>query len=262
MNNNNQWFYVVNDEQQGPCDLEELYLQFEKGVLTNETLVWQEGMADWLALAQVEALKTAFDELKNQQNQAQEKPDEWFYAEGDHRQGPVRADEIRALIKNGTLNSDSLVWQQGQPEWIALRYCREFSDVLSTVPPKIPPQNTPQTVAQPVDKKNDKTILYIAYACFLVSVFVPLTLIAAELIAYIADDGWRSPLHKAHFKYIRKHAWIAIGLGILGFITFFIFIGIFILLGVAIYILATGIMGLMRLQEDRLPEKNPMKHAL
>ena len=89
-----------------------------------------------------------------------------------------------------------------------------------------------------------------------------MTLIAAELIAYIADDGWRSPLHKAHFKYIRKHAWIAIGLGILGFITFFIFIGIFILLGVAIYILATGIMGLMRLQEDRLPEKNPMKHAL
>ncbi|MBQ5429042.1 MAG: DUF4339 domain-containing protein [Neisseriaceae bacterium] len=263
MSNENKWFYAVNDEQKDAVSTEELYNLFKQGVINDKSLVWQEGMADWLELSQVETLQTAFTALKNQENQTQNKPDEWFYVLNEQRHGAVGADEIRALIKNGTLNSDSLVWQQGQAEWVALRYCREFAETLSTVPPKIPPQNTPQAVVQPNNKNNDKTILYIAYACFLCSIILsPLTLIAAEIIAYVADDGWRPALHKSHFEYIRKHSWIALFLGILGFITMFIFIGILILIADVIYILAIGITGLMRLQEDRPPQKNPLQSVM
>lgn len=254
MNSNEKWFYAVNDEQKGPVSIEELYTQFKNGVINNESLVWQEGMADWLELCKVETLQTAFANLKDQQNQTQEKSDEWFYAVNDQRHGPVKADEIRELIKNGSLNSDSLVWQQGQPEWIALRYCREFAEVLSTVPPKIPPRNTPQVSSKPASSTDDKMMLYVAYGCFLATIFFVLTIIAAELIAYITDDETKPALHRAHYAFIRKHGWFAVGLGLLGFITAPIFIGFIILLGVAIYIIFIGILGLVRLNEDRLPQ--------
>ena len=225
---------------------------------------------------------------------------QWFYAVNEQRHGAVgadeihelikngTADEIRALIKNGKLNSDSWVWQQGQAEWVALRDCPEFAEILSTVPPKIPPQNAPQAVTQSNDKKNNKTILYIAYACFLCSIILsPLTLILSgiiTLVALIADDGWQSALHEAHFKYICKHSWIALilaffGIPLLAYViasiayacNIFLWVGYFDLFIIALilyiifllfYILPIGIFGLMRLQEDRTPEKKPLRKLL
>lgn len=230
---------------------------------------------------------------------------QWFYAVNEQRHGAVgadeihelikngTADEIRALIKNGKLNSDSWVWQQGQAEWVALRDCPEFAEILSTVPPKIPPQNAPQAVTQSNDKKNNKTILYIAYACFLCSIILsPLTLILSgtitliALIALVADDDRQSALHEAHFKYICKHSWIALILAFFGiplvtsvvkaicnqfFWEFLYNSGILIItltililyvIILLFYILPVGIFGLMRLQEDRTPEKKPLRKLL
>ena len=46
---------------------------------------------------------------------------EWYYAEGQQRQGPVAEEEIRHLFQRGQLTLDTLVWTEGMPQWAALR---------------------------------------------------------------------------------------------------------------------------------------------
>lgn len=46
---------------------------------------------------------------------------EWYYAEGQQRQGPVAEQEIRRLFQRGQLTLDTLVWREGLPQWVALR---------------------------------------------------------------------------------------------------------------------------------------------
>lgn len=42
------WYYVEQGKQTGPVNDEQFYALFQSGTITLETLVWREGMADWL----------------------------------------------------------------------------------------------------------------------------------------------------------------------------------------------------------------------
>jgi uncharacterized RDD family membrane protein YckC len=46
---------------------------------------------------------------------------EWYYAEGQQRQGPLPVLEIRQRFQRGQLNLDTLVWREGMAQWAALR---------------------------------------------------------------------------------------------------------------------------------------------
>jgi len=47
------WYYAVGQDRQGPVADEEFNQLVQQGTVTNETLVWQEGMADWIPYSQV-----------------------------------------------------------------------------------------------------------------------------------------------------------------------------------------------------------------
>ncbi len=51
------WFYAKDGEQHGPVEADDLRSRLRAGELSNETLVWKEGMAQWLALGQVLELR-------------------------------------------------------------------------------------------------------------------------------------------------------------------------------------------------------------
>ena len=54
-------FHIAIDGQQaGPFDASTLQQHIQSGKLTRETLVWQQGMASWIAAGEVEALKGLF----------------------------------------------------------------------------------------------------------------------------------------------------------------------------------------------------------
>ncbi|QKW55380.1 RDD family protein [Stenotrophomonas sp. NA06056] len=46
---------------------------------------------------------------------------EWYYAEGQQRQGPLEITEIRQRFQRGQLNLDTLVWREGMGQWAPLR---------------------------------------------------------------------------------------------------------------------------------------------
>ena len=47
------WYYAKNDQQLGPINDAEFETLIQQGVVTPETVVWQEGMADWKPLREV-----------------------------------------------------------------------------------------------------------------------------------------------------------------------------------------------------------------
>jgi len=42
------WYYAVGSQQQGPVTEDQLQGLIKDGVVTGDTLVWREGMANWL----------------------------------------------------------------------------------------------------------------------------------------------------------------------------------------------------------------------
>lgn len=44
---------------------------------------------------------------------------EWYYAVGGQRVGPVAPAEFEALVRNGVIKTDTLVWRQGMANWQA-----------------------------------------------------------------------------------------------------------------------------------------------
>lgn len=43
--------------------------------------------------------------------------DEWWYATGQDKHGPVSGDELYRLAQEGTITLTTLVWHRGQDEW-------------------------------------------------------------------------------------------------------------------------------------------------
>lgn len=44
----------------------------------------------------------------------------WYYAQDSDRRGPVSDSEFEALVANGTIKPETLVWQEGMPNWVPL----------------------------------------------------------------------------------------------------------------------------------------------
>lgn len=53
------WYYMAEGQQTGPVGLEEMRGLVEQGVVTPQTMVWREGMADWVPARQAPELFTA-----------------------------------------------------------------------------------------------------------------------------------------------------------------------------------------------------------
>jgi membrane protease subunit (stomatin/prohibitin family) len=53
-----QYFYAINDQQQGPVSFDRLKELFAARTINKETLIWKQGMAQWSSLKDVEELKT------------------------------------------------------------------------------------------------------------------------------------------------------------------------------------------------------------
>jgi len=53
-----QWYYALNEQQQGPVEEAELKSLFSSGTIKPDTLIWREGMNDWVPYGEVFAGQT------------------------------------------------------------------------------------------------------------------------------------------------------------------------------------------------------------
>jgi len=65
----------------------------------------------------------------------------WRYVQNGQERGPVETVELQALLDNGTISSETLVWKEGFANWIAVRTVPDFKTPPAAIPPAgaIPP---------------------------------------------------------------------------------------------------------------------------
>ena len=60
----------------------------------------------------------------------------WYYALNGSQQGPVSEEQLVQLVSSGTINSTTLVWREGLPEWQGLALA--LPSALTTTPGNAP----------------------------------------------------------------------------------------------------------------------------
>jgi uncharacterized RDD family membrane protein YckC len=65
----------------------------------------------------------------------------WYYANNNHRLGPVSDAEFARLAKDKIIVDDTLVWRHGMPDW------KTYAEVVATLPP-------PEITAIPVGMES------------------------------------------------------------------------------------------------------------
>jgi hypothetical protein len=76
---------------------------------------------------------------------------DWWYVSNGTRNGPISDHDLRRLLIEGTLASDSLVWKQGMSEWQSVGTIPTLASAIASLPPDIPKAQRPPEVpkAQP-----------------------------------------------------------------------------------------------------------------
>ena len=55
-----QYFYNLNDEQKGPISFEDLKNLISSKEIKSNTLIWKEGLEDWIKASEAEEFKSLF----------------------------------------------------------------------------------------------------------------------------------------------------------------------------------------------------------
>lgn len=64
--------------------------------------------------------------------------EEWWYATGDTRKGPVSLETLRQLLLERKVSEGTLVWKEGRESWTPLSEMPELHQVVKAVPPELP----------------------------------------------------------------------------------------------------------------------------
>lgn len=95
---------------------------------------------------------------------------------------------------------------------------------------------------------DDAMIVYILYG---LSFILGITWLGSLIYAYIKRDDLKGTVYYSHMNYIIRTCWWGIGLGFIGFILMFIFIGLFVLIGLSIWLLYRGIKGFIYFKDGK-----------
>ncbi len=79
---------------------------------------------------------------------------EWYYAKGDQKQGPITPEQLKALAKSGALKPTNLVWTEGMKDWTQAGSVKGLFPGTQSLPPTPGPTTTTKTPV-PVGTKFD-----------------------------------------------------------------------------------------------------------
>jgi uncharacterized membrane protein len=99
----------------------------------------------------------------------------WHYVQNDKACGPIEASALQAMLQNGSLGPDALVWKEDMPDWVPARSVAEFAASVprASAAPPIPPLTLPPrqpaapTIPDALDVEHNKVFAVLAYLSIL-----------------------------------------------------------------------------------------------
>ncbi|MBP3853642.1 MAG: DUF4339 domain-containing protein [Erysipelotrichaceae bacterium] len=104
-----QWYYSVNDQTMGPYTQEEMQEKFQNKEIDANTMVWQDGMDEWVPMKETSMVINKDDEV-------------WFISldEDSEPSGPFSTSKMIELFENKQIDEQTSVWKEGQEDWCYL----------------------------------------------------------------------------------------------------------------------------------------------
>ncbi len=172
------------------------------------------------------------------------------------QRGPYSVEQLKNFRGNGEIPAGSLVWTEGMSDWQPLETI--IPGIAAPVPPSVALQPRMSAPGAPApsgssnaDSESNYTFFLIAHILMAAGLVTGLTPIAAVIMAYIKKDEVRGTYLESHAKWLIETFWWSIALAVIGFITLFIFVGIFVLIGAGIWYIYRIIMGIVRISERK-----------
>lgn len=118
------YMLVIDGQQAGPFGKEQLQELVQKDVLTGQTYVWKQGMANWEFAENVPEVKAL---LKQQ-------PDKSAYmlVLNGQQAGPYDMNQLQQLARDGVLTGDTYAWKQGMANWEFAENVKELQAILGS----------------------------------------------------------------------------------------------------------------------------------
>ena len=113
----------------------------------------------------------------------------------------------------------------------------------------------PETETSVRDENGDRILAAVNYGLMLVGFSNGITVLIAVIFAYIRRDA-ASPLLMNHFRYQIRTFWYWLAMVVVGALTWWLLIGILILLFAGIWLVVRAAVGLIRLVDGR-PHPDP-----
>lgn len=144
-----KWYYAKDDNRVGPVEDAEFRQLAESGGLEPFDRVWKKGMKHWTPAAAVPGVLAAEPAF-------QASIQEWYYAEGTEKRGPVSFERLEQLVAERHLGPSDWVWNESLDEWKPVCEVAELSAHLDSarseaathsLPTQKPPVSRPTKAA-------------------------------------------------------------------------------------------------------------------
>lgn len=101
------------------------------------------------------------------------------------------------------------------------------------------------------DLKSKKTLTTVIYAMYAASFFLAITSIAAIVINYLKQGEVRGTFLESHFRWQIRTFWYGLLWGVIGALLLFIFIGWFVLVANAVWLIYRIVKGWLNLNDNK-----------
>jgi len=164
----------------------------------------------------------------------------WFF---DHAETVSEHSMDRIAALGGGIAVQHRMAYQG--EYFVERYGAEAAQATPPVAKMLEKKVAMPPMATPID--DTRTLVIVVYGLYLAALLcVGLPGIAGVVLAYVKRDDAPGTIWHSHFENAIQTFWIWLGLSVIGLLTVWLVIGIFILIGAYIYFAYRTIKGLIR----------------
>ncbi len=181
----------------------------------------------------------------------------WFLDVEGNQQGPVGKDEFVRLIRAGSISQRTTIWAAGMADWQPAGQVDSLSSLFARTQP--PPRRAPPPVmaapgsgnasarprqaAENTDYQETWPVLAV-YILYLVGFFTCVTALIGVVIAYIQRDR-ADDISRTHFQFQIRTFWIGLAYLIIGGITAYVIVGMFVLAWWFIWTLVRCVKGIL-----------------
>jgi len=141
------FYAMIEGKQRGPYDELQFKRLVENDLASASTLVWKEGMSDWMPAGEVKMMASIFPQRPQvaaappapAAPAMPQMPQRAYYVNLNNQQvGPFNVQQLQHFAQTGEFTQQMFVWCEGMPQWLAAGAVPELAGIFGPAMPQMP----------------------------------------------------------------------------------------------------------------------------